>query len=148
MKNATAHGHCLCGKVGFTATFPSKWVAHCHCTLCQRAHGAAFVTWVGMDADRVTLHDADAALHWYRSAGGGERGFCRACGSTLFFRAARWPGELHIARALFVDPVDREPQLHAYFDTCATWVHIADGLPTRSDPDLQDPDPPQAAGST
>lgn len=41
---SAARGQCLCGVIKFTARFPSKWVAHCHCTRCQRAHGAAFVT--------------------------------------------------------------------------------------------------------
>ena len=39
-----ASGKCLCGAVRFRMRFPSKWVAHCHCTMCRRAHGAAFVT--------------------------------------------------------------------------------------------------------
>ena len=55
MSTASARGQCLCGAVAFTAALPSKWVAHCHCTLCQRAHGAAFVTWVGMDSARVAV---------------------------------------------------------------------------------------------
>ena len=30
-----ANGRCLCGDVEFSAQLPSKWVAHCHCTLEQ-----------------------------------------------------------------------------------------------------------------
>lgn len=48
----TANAQCLCGDLKLEATLPSKWVAHCHCSLCRRAHGAAFVTWVGMDESR------------------------------------------------------------------------------------------------
>jgi hypothetical protein len=128
-----ARGACLCGMVRFTATLPSNWVAHCHCSRCQRAHGAAFVTWVGMDASRIHVDDAEAALRWF-SGGEGERGFCAICGSTLFFRAPAWPGELHVARALFTDPVDRAPQLHAYYDSHVDWAAVSDGLPTRPDP--------------
>lgn len=40
-----ANGRCLCGALQFSVRFPTKWVAHCHCTMCRRAHGAAFVTW-------------------------------------------------------------------------------------------------------
>jgi hypothetical protein len=131
---ASADGQCLCGAVRFTAQFPSRWVAHCHCTRCQRAHGAAFVTWVGVDASRVSVQNPDNSLRWFSTAGGGDRGFCAVCGSSLFFRSGNWPGELHIARALFTDPVDRAPQAHAYYDTHVSWVRLADRLPTKSDP--------------
>ena len=42
-----AEGGCYCGKVKFKAALPAFWAGHCHCTQCQRLHGAAFVTWVG-----------------------------------------------------------------------------------------------------
>ena len=130
-----ADGSCLCGAVGFSAGLPSKWVAHCHCTRCQRAHGAAFVTWVGVEADGVAVRDPDHRLHWYVAPDAdGERAFCSVCGSSLFFRGARWPAELHIARALFSGSLDREPQAHAYFDSHVGWVRLGDDLPTLADP--------------
>ena len=129
-----ASGSCLCGAVRFDAELPSKWVAHCHCSLCRRAHGAAFVTWVGMDASRVALDDADQVLRWYASTPGAERGFCSRCGSMLFFRSQRWAGELHIARALFHGEVDRAPQVHVFWDAHVDWVALdpADGLPRKA----------------
>jgi hypothetical protein len=128
---AIARGACLCGSVCFTAGLPSKWVAHCHCTRCQRAHGAAFVTWVSVEAAKVEVDDPDHLLRWYEAAEGGSRGFCSTCGSPMFFKAPPWPGELHIARALFLDPLDREPQVHAYYDTHVDWVTPADNLPRK-----------------
>jgi len=131
---ATASGSCLCGVVAFVATLPSRWVAHCHCTRCRRAHGAAFVTWVGFDADRVEIRDPEARLAWHRAEGGGERGFCSSCGSTLFFRSPKWAGELHIVLANVDGPVDRAPQAHVYYDTHVDWVQLADDLPKKPAP--------------
>lgn len=133
-----ATGHCLCGDIGFTAQLPSKWVAHCHCTRCQRAGGAAFVTWVGMDEHDCNIHDPHARLRWYRSSDQGERGFCNRCGSTLLFRSQRWPGELHITLANFNGPVDRAPEAHVFWDTRVPWVHLdsGDGLPRRDAQDV------------
>ena len=130
------HGGCLCGDVRFSATLPSKWVAHCHCTLCRRAHGAAFVTWVGMDANRCTIDDPQQRLHWYASSPGAERGFCSHCGSMLFFRSERWAGELHIARAQIEGEIDRAPQAHVFWDAHVDWVQLdaSDGLPRKPDP--------------
>jgi len=131
MQSVVARGQCLCGAIKFAATLPSKWVAHCHCTLCQRAHGAAFVTWVGMDSERVRVIASEGALRWFASPAGGERAFCTHCGSSMFFRSSQWPGELHVARALFTEPVDKEPQAHVYFDTHVSWVALAEDLPTK-----------------
>ena len=96
-----ASGSCQCGALRFDVALPSKWVAHCHCSMCRRAHGAAFVTWVGMDATRARIDDTRQTLRWYASSPGAERGFCSHCGTMLFFRSQRWPGELHIVRANF-----------------------------------------------
>lgn len=136
MPASSASGSCLCGAVAFSAALPSKWVAHCHCTRCQRAHGAAFVTWAGFEQQGVAIDDRDGALRWFAKEGGGERAFCTRCGSSLFFRSAQWPGELHIARALFKDPLDREPQMHGYYDTHVDWVVVDDDLPKKPDPSL------------
>ena len=115
--------------------FPTNWVAHCHCTQCQRAHGAAFVTWVSAAESQVAIHDQDGLLNWYSSSQAAQRGFCSRCGSSLFFRSSKWPGELHIARANFTDPIDREPQVHGYYDTHAEWFTVSDNLPKKSAPD-------------
>lgn len=119
----------MCGAVTFVADLPSNWVAHCHCTMCQRAHGAAFVTWVSVPESKVTLHDPERVLRWYASSSPAQRGFCSRCGSTLFFRSTKWPGELHITRANFTAPVDRHPQVHGYYETHVDWVSVADDLP-------------------
>ena len=126
-------GSCLCGAVTFAARLPSKWVAHCHCTRCRRAHGAAFVTWAGFPADAVSIGDASASLRWHIADAGGHRGFCGQCGSPMFFKSERWRGELHIARALFHDPLDRDPQAHVHFENRVDWLMIADDLPKKSD---------------
>jgi hypothetical protein len=129
-----ASGACLCRGVEFRVELPSKWVAHCHCTMCRRAHGAAFVTWVGMDDRRVQVEDRDGLLRWYKSSPEAERGFCSRCGSTLFFRSSKWPGELHIVLANFIDDVDRVPQAHVFFDTHVGWFQVADELPKKPPP--------------
>jgi hypothetical protein len=130
----SASGACLCGAVGFSIRLPSKWVAHCHCSMCRRANGAAFVTWVGAHDDGATLADPQRALRWHRSSPEAERGFCSRCGSSLFFRSSKWPGELHVALANFQDEVDRAPQAHVYYDAHVGWFEVNDGLPKKPAP--------------
>ena len=56
MTAAVVTGSCLCGAVSFEFELPTLFAGHCHCTMCQRAHGAGFVTWVGVREDgfRIT----------------------------------------------------------------------------------------------
>jgi hypothetical protein len=124
-------GACLCGSVEFEFSGPSLWCAHCHCSLCRRAHGAAFVTWVGVAEARFDLVKK-AGLRWYQSSDIAERGFCADCGSTLFFRSRRWPNEIHVARANVEGDLDIEPAVHvSYGSPEVPWFKFTDGLPHR-----------------
>lgn len=125
-------GACLCGRTRFHFRPPSLWCAHCHCQMCQRAHGAAVVTWVGVAEEQFAL-DAGEQLRWYRSSEEAERGFCQVCGSTLFFRSSRWPGEVHIVRSNLEGEIDREPSGHAYWDSHVEWLELGDTLPRGDD---------------
>jgi hypothetical protein len=122
------HGGCLCGTVTFEVTPPTKWCAHCHCTMCRRAHGAGVVTWFGVAAPSFRLLTGAQLLKWHRSSPGARRGFCGRCGSPLFFEGERWPGEVHIARASVAGAIDREPSAHVFFDVRVGWLELHDDL--------------------
>ena len=124
----TIEGSCLCGDVHFSYTPPSLWCGHCHCTLCQRAHGAPLVTWVGVSEDGFQFIQQQS-LRWYASSDDSERGFCERCGTTLFFRSKRWPGEMHIVRTALPAEIDLKPQGHTHCDTRAAWFPFHDELP-------------------
>ena len=121
-------GACLCGSVSFRVQPPSLFCAHCHCTYCQTAHGAAFITWVGVAEERFELDDPDGRLVWHQSSEQSRRGFCSHCGTTLFFASALAPGEIHVARALIQGEIDRDPQANAFYDQKVHWVEISDDL--------------------
>lgn len=131
MSASIAAGGCLCGAVRFEADLPSLWVAHCHCSMCRRANSAAFVTWVGVRADAVRWHDPEQQRRLYKSSAAAERSFCGRCGSPLSFESTRWPGEVHLLRAAFATPIDREPQGHAFYDSHVDWFTVNDDLPKK-----------------
>ena len=122
------NGSCLCGAIGFAATLPSKWCAHCHCSMCRKHHGAGYVTWVGFESSQVRITRGEDRLSWFDSSPGAQRGFCRTCGSSLFFRSERWAGELHIALGCVDDAIDRRPDANAFFDTHVEWMPIDTSL--------------------
>jgi len=121
-------GRCLCGAVRFEILPPTKWCAHCHCSLCRRAHGAAFVTWFGVERAQFAMTSGEEFLVWYRSSPPARRGFCGRCGSTLFFESTRWPDEIHIALAHMEGAIDRAPAAHVFYDTHVDWFEVSDDL--------------------
>lgn len=119
-----ARGRCHCGAVRFVARFPSRFVAHCHCESCRRAHGAAFVTWAGFRSEQVEVTHGAQALSVHASSPGTARSFCRICGTKLFFASERWPGETHVTLAAFDDPLDRAPHAHAFYAEHVAWLPV------------------------
>lgn len=124
-------GSCLCGRLRFSVPLPSLWVAHCHCTLCQKNSGAAFVTWAGFKEADVAIEDAEQVLRWYSATENAYRGFCSHCGSTVFFKSARWPGELHIPVVNLHGPLDKAPQVHVNWSSHQPWLTQTEQLPRK-----------------
>ena len=75
-------GRCLCGAVSFTAAQVDPAMHACHCRICRRWTGGPSIS-----ANAAGVAFAGSAyLSVYESSAWGERGFCRKCGSSLFFR--------------------------------------------------------------
>ena len=122
-------GSCLCGAVRFEVALPTLVCVHCHCTMCSRSHGAGYVTWFSLPKAqwRTTAGEAELARH--RSSDHGVRSFCRRCGSSLFFETSEREGDIDVVLANMHAAIDREPQLHVFFDDRVEWVEVNDSLP-------------------
>lgn len=125
----TAQGSCLCGGVVFEVALPTLVCAHCHCTMCRRAHGAAFVTWFTVPRSQWRVTAGEQVLQRYRSSDHGTRSFCGRCGSSLFFETSQEPDRVDIVLANMDGAIDRPPQLHIYIDDQVPWFGLEDGLP-------------------
>jgi hypothetical protein len=117
--------------VQIEVTLPSIECTHCHCSNCRRAHGAAFVTFVGFPTDQFRVSSGDDRRVRYLTETGATRSFCSVCGSTLTYESPRWPGEVHVALANLEWPIDKSPGDHIYVDHKAPWWEIHDSLPQR-----------------
>ena len=129
MAKVPVSGACLCGAVRFEFDAPSLFCAHCHCSMCRRAHGAGYVTWIGVPFERFRLIAGVVGLVRYRSSEHGTRSFCGRCGSSLFCESTLHPDYVDIVVANLDSTLDVAPQAHFYFDDRAPWVAIADDLP-------------------
>ncbi len=77
-------GSCLCGKMQYQTGELSGELDHCHCTFCQKSHGAAFGTYVKvMDPASFTWTSGGPDRGRYQSSSHSARWFCTSCGSSL-----------------------------------------------------------------
>jgi hypothetical protein len=129
MAEPSVSGSCLCGNVAFSIRLPTIACVHCHCTMCQRHHGAGYVTWFAVASENVVITSGAEQVVRFQSSDHGTRSFCRRCGSSLFCDSTHQPGRIDIALASMHGPIDRRPQVHIYFDDRADWVVIGDDLP-------------------
>jgi hypothetical protein len=82
---SVVQGHCLCGAVKFQATVKSHDVSVCHCSMCNRWSGGMSMF---LDAVGAPKFEGAENIGIYRSSEWGERGFCKTCGSSLFWKLA------------------------------------------------------------
>ncbi len=120
-------GACSCRRVQFEIDMPTRFVAHCHCENCRRAHGAGVVTFAGVPEAQFRFVAQDGAVEW-TSELGSTRTFCGTCGSTILYRGPRWPGEVHAVVGALEGQLDRAPMAHAHADEAPSWLPITDDL--------------------
>jgi hypothetical protein len=121
-------GSCLCGGIRYELSSELRGTTHCHCTMCRKAHGAAFATHGGVPKGDLRLLAGADLLREYRSSIRGTRSFCGNCGSQLFWQMN---GENWVAVALGTLDTAFEPrkQRHVHVASKATWFAIHDQWP-------------------
>lgn len=79
----TVSGRCLCGAVKFTADVAKRDVDVCHCSMCRRWAAGPFM---GLMHEGEVAFEGAESIGVYKSSEWGERGFCKQCGTPLFWR--------------------------------------------------------------
>ena len=119
-----AAGGCLCGGVRFRLRGELRGVVFCHCSRCRRFHGhvGAYTA-----VDRAGLSfDREDTLTWFE-LDGSHRGFCSACGSSLFWSREEL-GSIAVAAGTLDEPTGLTPLRHVYAADAGDYYEIADGL--------------------
>ena len=77
-------GQCVCGETTFEVELSNHDVHACHCSICRRQTSGVIMT---IDVKQGCLKFlTQDHLSVYNSSAWGERGFCNACGTNLFWR--------------------------------------------------------------
>jgi hypothetical protein len=129
MKTKLLRGSCLCGQVRYQISGPLSNSLNCHCSMCRKAHGAAFRSRAGVNAADFEWVQGEKLITWYQSSPGTHRGFCSRCGSPLLSRFDDRPSRFGLPLgALDTDP-GVKPGLHVFVGSKAPWYDISDDLP-------------------
>jgi hypothetical protein len=119
-----AAGRCLCGKVRFEIDFPAFWAWHDHTKASRRAHGAAYVTYVGVWKKRFRLLKGATQISRFEDKSNGSvRNFCSGCGTPLYYERARSKHMINIPRALFESRTGRQPLYHIGIEERPEWAY-------------------------
>jgi hypothetical protein len=117
-------GSCLCEEVSFELRGPLDDVIACHCSQCRKQTGNF---WVSTHTNDEDLHfTKKEALVWFRSSPSVQRGFCRTCGSTLF-----WKSDNSQVTSVCAGVIDGKSELklagHIYTDDAGDYYDITGG---------------------
>ncbi|CAK7259069.1 MULTISPECIES: GFA family protein [unclassified Shinella] len=119
-------GHCLCGAVRFRTKGPLREVIACHCSQCRRQTGHFYAA-TNVPDDALTVEGGENVT-WYRASDMAGRGFCRTCGSALF-----WKGDgtnyTSIMAGTFDLPTGLAIGKHIFCADKGDYYEIEDGLP-------------------
>lgn len=119
-------GSCLCGAVRFNVDGELAAGDACHCTQCRKHSGHYFAS---TDVPKPALAiEGEDALAWYPSSERVRRGFCRTCGSSLFWDPVQ-SDKIAVAMGAFDDPTDSYLHMHIFVAEKGDYYEIADGLP-------------------
>lgn len=119
-------GRCLCGDVRWEFDGSPDSAVSCHCSMCRKAHGSAFASYVYGPESRFRWTAGEDTLRCFRSSEKGSRAFCSRCGSVVpsldggyaFMPAGNILGEPDFPAAPHIFVADR-----------ASWHDIVDDLP-------------------
>jgi hypothetical protein len=119
-------GSCLCGAVSFEVAAELQPAVACHCRQCRKQTDHYFAS-ADVPRSALTLSGTDR-LSWFQSSARVRRGFCSACGSTLFWDPTH-KDTIAVARGAFDTPTATRLKTHIFVDYKGDYYDIADGLP-------------------
>jgi hypothetical protein len=119
-------GGCLCGAVRYEVRGTLRDVVNCHCKMCQRLHGN-FGAHSKAAKTAITVISGED-LSWYQTSDIARRGFCRICGSNLFWEPFDL-GATGIVAGSLDDPSELKTIGHIFVAEKADFFEITDDLP-------------------
>lgn len=119
-------GSCLCGAVTFEVASELPGPDACHCEKCRKTSGHY---WASTDVLKTNLKiEGEDNLTWFQSSEKVRRGFCRTCGSALFWDPIGRE-KIGVAMGAFDKPTGTRLHIHIFVADKGDYYDITDGLP-------------------
>ena len=122
----THRGACLCGAVTFHTRGKLRGVVYCHCQQCRRQSGHFVAATSSADAD-IDITGTES-LSWYAASDEARRGFCRNCGSLLFWKRNA-SDRISIMAGALDRPSGLQGECHIFVADKGDYYEIDDSLP-------------------
>ena len=90
-------GQCLCANVSFMASSVDANIGACHCNMCRTWGGGPLLA---VDSGDNVAFQGEENISIFDSSEWAERGFCKQCGTHLFYRLKQ-TGQTFIPTGLF-----------------------------------------------
>jgi hypothetical protein len=127
---ASVKGQCLCGAVRFELQPPLRAVTVCHCGQCRRWHGH-IGAYTAVPRDKLVMTES-RGLAWFASSSFARRGFCRDCGSSLF-----WEGDgrdtISVTAGSLDSPTGVFTALQIYAKDVGDYYSLDPAIPARAE---------------
>ena len=128
-ENIVITGRCQCGQVKDQVQGELKDFSHCHCSICRRIHGAAFVTWGGIARDEFSYVSGEDNVRRYSFSEQADSLSCKTCSSTILVDSKTEADMLYITLGTVDGDIDCPDGFHENVGSKAPWYKICDDLP-------------------
>jgi hypothetical protein len=119
-------GGCQCGAVRYRLIAEPTGVNVCHCRMCQKASGGAFMAFAGVRLSEFVV--TSGAIATFASSDIAERGFCAQCGTPLTYRGLG-SDRVSVTLGSLDDPGAVEPGTQLGVESRVRWLIHSLNLP-------------------
>ncbi len=119
-------GSCLCGKVRYETRGALRGVVYCHCSQCRKQSGHFYAA-TNVQDDSISISGAEH-ISWYAASEYAKRGFCKNCGSVLFWKHHQLD-HISVMAGSFDQPSGLRGENHIFVADKGNYYEIDDGLP-------------------
>lgn len=122
----------MCGAIRYEVRSAIDAVLHCHCRMCQKAHGAAFGSYGSVLSSDFRITAGVEFLRSHDSSPGVRRTFCTICGSTLTWNNSQgeWSAWTGFALGTLDAPTGTLKQRHAHLESRPSWLSLREDEPS------------------
>ena len=132
MLNTSVTGGCACGGLRYELMAEPMFVHACHCLLCQRQTGGAFIIHAMIETDRLRVLSSAPYSHGLPTGSGGSHTIyrCPDCQVAVFSDYGNQPWERLVKVGTLDDPSRLKPNAHIFIRSKLPWISLPPDVPS------------------